>query len=152
MRQLDERTLNEARATAELERSRKSNKTYFDQHQRMRGELQQLHVGDLVLLHQSKNLTSRSAKAKLDDRWFGPYRILEAPQDSTFYRLEELDGTLLRATFAGKRLKWFFTRIALDSDRANQHDMIRVQDTLENMEVDEPVAGDLEENQEVGEG
>ena len=98
-----------------------------------------------MLLHQSKNLTSRSAKAKLDDRWFGPYRILEAPQDSTFYRLEELDGTLLKATFAGNRLKRFFSRTELDNDRAERHDVIRVRDSLENAE-------DSEENLEVGEG
>jgi len=68
MRQLDERSLEIARAAKELERSRKGNKAYFDQHKRMRGDLQQLHVGDLMLVHQSKNLNSHSIKNKIDDR------------------------------------------------------------------------------------
>jgi hypothetical protein len=146
MRQLDERTLDEARAAAELERSRKSNKVYYDQHKQMRGEPQQLHVGDLVLLHQSKNLNSRSVKIKLDNRWFGPYRVREVPPDSTFYRLEELDGTHLKATFAGNRLKRFFTRTELDNDRADRHDVIRVRDAVEDTEVDISIAESMEEN------
>jgi hypothetical protein len=149
MRQLDEQALNEARAAAELKRSRQGNKAYYDQHKRMRGKLQQLHVGDLVLLHQSKNLNSRSVKAKLDDRWFGPYRIREIPQDSTFYRLEELDGTPLKATFAGNRLKRFFTRTELDIDRADRHDVIRVRDAIE---TDELITESSEQDLEFGEG
>ena len=66
MRQLDERVLMESRAAAELERSRIGNKTYYDQHKRMRSDFQQLHVGDLVLLHRTQNLNSRSVKNKLD--------------------------------------------------------------------------------------
>ena len=120
----------------------------------MRRELQQLHVGDLVLLHQSKNLTSRSVKMKLDDRWFGPYRIREVPQDSTFYRLEELDGIPLKATFAGDRLKRFFSRAELDEDRVERHAVIRVRDALEAPEGAIPAmtySEDLE-NLEVGKG
>ena len=149
MRQLDERVLMESRAAGELERSRKGNKAYFDQHKRMRGEAQQLRVGDLVLVHQSKNLNSRSVKIKLDDRWFGPYRIREIPPDSTFYKLEELDGTHLKATFAGDRLKRFFSRSVLDEDRVERHDVIRVRDSLEAPEGMTPVAGDTEENLDV---
>src|SRR5437762_3011440 len=76
MRQLDEQSLSVSHAE-ELERSRKGNKGYFDRHKRMRPDPQQLHVGDLVLLFQSKNLNSLSVRNKLDDRWFGPYRIRE---------------------------------------------------------------------------
>ena len=68
MRQLDEQTLRVSQAATELERSRKSNKGYFDQHRQMRPDLQQLHIGDLVLIFQSKNLNSRSVRNKLDDR------------------------------------------------------------------------------------
>jgi hypothetical protein len=149
MRQLDERVLTESRAAAESERSWKGNKAYYDQHKRMRGETQQLCVGDLVLVHQSKNLNSRSVKIKLDDRWFGPYRIREIPPDSTFYKLEELDGTHLKATFAGNRLKRFFSRSELDEDRMGRHDVIRVRDSLEAPEGMTPVAGDTEENLDV---
>ncbi len=146
MRQLDEQTLRVSQAATELERSRKSNKGYFDQHRRMRPDLQQLHIGDLVLIFQSKNLNSRSVRNKLDDRWFGPYRIREVPEDSTFYKLEELDGTHLKATFAGNRLKRFFSRAELDIDRADRHAVIRVRDALEDDEADIPALEDLEED------
>jgi len=146
MRQLDEQTLRVSQAATELERSRKSNKGYFDQHRRMRPDLQQLHIGDLVLIFQSKNLNSRSVRNKLDDRWFGPYRIREVPEDSTFYKLEELDGTHLKATFAGNRLKRFFSRAELDMDRAHRHAVIRVRDALEDDEADIPALEDLEED------
>src|SRR5277367_4018561 len=146
---VSERVLMEFRAAQELERSRKGNKAYYDQHKRMRGEAQQLHIGDLVLVHQSKNLNSRSVKNKLDDRWFGPYRIHEIPPDSTFYKLEELDCTHLKATFAVDRLKLFFSRSMLDEDRTERHDVIRVRDILERPEGEAPVAGDTEENLDV---
>ena len=97
IRQLDQRALEEARAAENLERSRKENKVYFDEHKRLRGDEQlQLHVGDLVLLHTGKRQQSRVLKEKLDDYWRGPYRIREIPEDSTFYFLEELDGPSLR--------------------------------------------------------
>ena len=95
----------EVQATENLRNSRNANKTYYDQHKQFRYEAQQLHIGDLVLLHCTKAAYSRSRAHKLDDRWSGPYRIRQILEDSTFYWLEELDGTPLAATFAGNRLK-----------------------------------------------
>jgi len=149
MRQLDERILMESRTALESERSRKGNKAYYDQHKRMRGDSQQLHVGDLVLLHQSKNATSHSVKHKLDDRWFGLYRIHEIPPDSTFYKLEEPDGTHLKAMFAGDWLKRFFSRSILDEDCTERHDVIRVRDALEAPEGEILTTEGLEEDLEV---
>jgi hypothetical protein len=97
IRQLDQRALDEARAAENLENSRKQNKEYFDSHKRLRGK-HQLRVGDLVLMHISKRQQSRVLKEKLDDYWRGPYRIRKIPEDSTFYYLEELDGTPLAKT------------------------------------------------------
>jgi hypothetical protein len=74
------------------------------------------------------------------------YRIREVPEDSTFYKLEELDGTHLKATFAGNRLKRFFSRAELDVDRADRHAVIRVRDALEDDEADIPALEDLEED------
>src|SRR3982074_1016347 len=116
MRQLDQRALAEAQAAENLRNARKANKMYFDDHKRLRSEQQQLHVGDLVLLHNTKKIKTYSSKAKLDDNWHGPYRIREVAEDSTFYRLEELDGTHLASTIAGKRLKRFFSRSELNAD------------------------------------
>ena len=79
MRQLDQKVLTEIQAAENLRNSRKANKTYYDQHKRLRSEAQQLHVGDLVLVHRTMDSTSRSRARKLDDRWSGPYRIRRNP-------------------------------------------------------------------------
>jgi hypothetical protein len=109
IKQLDERTIAETRAASELERSRLGNKAYFDDVKRLRPEHQQLHLGDLVLMVNAMKERSTGSRYKLDDNWFGSYRIREV-SDTGFYRLEELDGTRLTPTFAGNRLKRFFTR------------------------------------------
>jgi len=96
-----------------------------------RTEAQKLRVGDLVLVHHTKDTYTRPRSRKLNDRWFGPYRIREIPENSTFYYLEELDGTPLAATFAGNRLKRFFTRIELDNHRSEARGTIRVRESLE---------------------
>ena len=109
IRQLDQRALDEAWAAENLERSRKENEDYFDEHKRLRGDgKSQLHVGDLVLLHTGKR---QHLKEKLDDYWHGPYRIRQIPENSTFYYLEELP---LAKTIAGNWLKKFFSRTSLD--------------------------------------
>jgi hypothetical protein len=144
MRQLDQKALGASvtRAADNLRNSRKANKTYYDQHKQLRTDSQQLHVGDLVLLHRTGDTYSRVRAKKLDDRWFGPYRITEIPQNSTFYRLEELDGTPLAATVAGNRLKRFFPRTELDNHRSEAHVTIRVWDAL-GVSDDETANGDV---------
>ena len=143
--QLDQKVLTEVQAAESLRNSRKANKTYYDQHKRLRPEAQQLHIGDLVLLHRTKDSTSRSRAGKFDDRWDGPYRIRKIPDDSTYYLLE-LDGTELKHTYAGNRLKRFFSRVELDNNRAEAHDTIRIRDALEDAE--EPQSGDTIINEE----
>ena len=131
MQQLDSQTVDQEQASENLRNSRKNNKAYFDQNKPMRSELQQLHLGDLVLVHISKNQLSRARKIKIHDRWIGPYRIREIPTDSTYYLLEELDGVELKENFAGNRLKKFFTRRELDENREEQHAVIRIRDALD---------------------
>jgi len=108
MRQLDERELSESRAAGELERARRINKNYFDRSRRIRPENQHLNVGDLILLFNSTRENSRDRRLKLDNNWFGPHRIREVGDG--FYRLEELDGTHFKESFAGNRLIKFFPR------------------------------------------
>jgi len=143
MKQLDERNLAEALAAENLRNSRKSNKVHFDKHKRFRGERTQLQVGDLVLIHNTKSRFSRSRKKKLDDNWRGPYRVRKIPEDSTYYMLEELDGTRLAVSIAGNRLKKFFSRTSLEEARG--HDWIR-NDELEAEEVE--YDDDVEEEEE----
>jgi hypothetical protein len=115
MTQLDARNLELTQAAENLRNSRKANKAYFDDTQRLRSEKDRLQVGDLVLLYRS-NILKRSRVHKLDDRWSGPYRIKEVAPNSTFYRIEELDGTPRASTTAGNQLKRFFSRDYLRED------------------------------------
>lgn len=126
MLQLDERTLELSQAVENLRNSRKANKAYFDQNNPLRPDGdQQLRVGDLVLLQNSQKFKSGkpSRAAKLDDRWSGPYRIREIPENSTFYYLDETDETPLAESYAGNRLKKFFSRGQLQQDRAEQNEL-----------------------------
>jgi len=147
---LDQKVLAEAQAAENLRNSRKANKTYFDQQKRFRGDQQQLRVGDLVLLHNSKKLKTHSSKDKVDDNWFGPYRIREIPENSTFYLLEELDGTHLAQSFAGNRLKKFFTREVLNNDKAPIQEVIDVRDDLENDDLENDDDGENDDNDHGG--
>jgi hypothetical protein len=123
MRQLDERELAEARAADELEMSRRVNKDYFDQHKQLRPVSQQLSVGDLVLLFNSAKENSRERKLKLENNWFGPYRITEV-STSGYYRLAELDGSPFRESFAGNRLMKFFPRAHEDMENRSDSEEV----------------------------
>ncbi len=114
MRQLEARNQEISQAAENLRNARKANKDYFDSHKVLRND--RLRVGDLVLLFRDI-LPKRARNYKLDDRWSGPYRIREAPADSTYYHLEELDGTPLRSPIAGNRLRKFYARDVLSRDR-----------------------------------
>lgn len=72
------------------------------------------------------------------------YQIREIFLDSTFYKLEELDGTHLKAAFAGNRLFSCFD--VLVEDRIERHNMIRVRDALEAPEGTMLVAEESEED------
>src|SRR5437667_5503006 len=105
MKQLDWRKISETQAATNLKNSRRTNKDYFDQHKRLCPKTQQLRVGDLVLLINGELLLSRNRQKKINNRWHGLYRIREVAEDSTFYRLEELDGTPLTSSITGNRLR-----------------------------------------------
>jgi len=82
-------------------------------------------------MHISKRQQSRALKEKLDDYWRGPYHIREVPENSTFYYLEEVDGTHLVKSIAGNQLKKFFSRELLDGGRERLHDVVRVREDQE---------------------
>ena len=108
MQQLDHRRVTEKVAAINLRNSRKANKAYFDQHKRLRPQSQSLEAGDMVLLYDSTLQKNRHTKFK--DKWRGPFRVVKKAENSTFYLLEELDGTPLAGTTAGNRLKKFHSR------------------------------------------
>jgi len=145
MRQLDQRNLSVSQAVKNLQKSRLANKSYFDQHKRLRPESQQLCVGDLVLLHDTRYFHDRGRERKLNYKWSGPYRVRSIGEDSTYYFLDELDGTQLRRSFAGNRLKRFFSRPALDEIRQDIHNIIRVRGDDSENRVVESDSGDEEQ-------
>ena len=53
------------------------------------------------------------------------------------YYLDELDGTQLKGSFAGNRLKRFLSYSALDNARHEIFETIRVRTDFENMPVEE---------------
>lgn len=114
MEQLDERRRMEIDAARNLRLSRLRNKTYFDISKRLRPPGQKLRNGDLVLVFRFPNQKIHSRARKLDERWQGPYRIRDEVEDSTFYMLEELDGTPLKQKFPGDQLKLYFARTRLE--------------------------------------
>src|SRR5436190_18687163 len=139
MQQLDHRRVTEKIAAMNLQNSRKYNKVYFDQHKNLRPDSQGLHKGDLVLLYDSALQKNRNTK--LFDKWRGPYRIIKKAENSTFYRLAELDGTPLSGTTAGNRLKKFYSREIAD--------ILRRQEVLTGESVDVVEEVESEENGDV---
>jgi hypothetical protein len=90
---------------------RTQNKAYFDESRRIRPEDLAIRPGDLVLVFRPTMLQkTKSRELKLDERWQGPYRVREKPLDSTFYLLDELDGTPLKRKYAGEHVKKYFPR------------------------------------------
>src|SRR5208282_5161739 len=57
---VDQKMLTEVRATENLRNSRNANKVYYDRYKQLRTETQQLHVGDHVLVHCTKDSYSHS--------------------------------------------------------------------------------------------
>src|SRR5437667_7855069 len=141
MKQLDYCRVTDTLAAINLQNSRKGNKVYFDQHKRLRPIRQQLQQGDLVLLYD--NSFQKNWHTKFSDKWRGPYKIIEKAENSTFYRLAELDGTPLAGTTAGNRLKKFYSREIANMLREQDNSSGRTetskrQETLEN-EADDGV-------------
>src|SRR5204863_5050103 len=90
---------------------------------RLRPISQKLQEGDLVLL--CDNALQKNRHTKFCDKWRGPYRIIERAENSTFYRLAELDGTPLAGTTAGNRLKKFYLREIANMLRSHDDDQTK---------------------------
>ena len=110
-RKLERRQEDIGRAVGRLRESREANKRYFDETARLRVE--ELQLGNLVLMHETR--IEQTHSAKLDARWRGPYRIAERAEKLGTYKLEELDGTPLIGWTDGSRLKKFFVEEGQDS-------------------------------------
>lgn len=71
---------------------------------RMRGPLEEK---DLVLVYDMVRIGDLTRKAKVSNRWRGPYRIHKVHPSKTSYRLEELDGAVHNRVYRGSMLKKF---------------------------------------------
>jgi hypothetical protein len=92
-------------AAEKLKESRTQNKRYFDDHRHKRSACQTLHIGDLVLLHNTQ--LEKQWSDKLANRWRGPYRIKDISAVGTVV-LEELNVTQMAGTTPPDRVKRFF--------------------------------------------
>jgi hypothetical protein len=88
-------------------RLRNEGKDWFDAQANIRND--PLGPGDLVLIRDVLRDIDMGRNHKLSPRWKGPFRIQSVSPKGT-YLLEELDGTPLRATYAGRRLTRFYQR------------------------------------------
>ena len=94
-----------------LRRMRESHKELFDDGHRIR--VTPFARDDLVLLHDTK--LEKSYSHKLTFRWLGPFRIAEVNADKGTYILKELDGSIMKGTVNGSRLKRFHSRAELNA-------------------------------------
>jgi hypothetical protein len=94
-------------AVANKRKQREDSKRRFDASKRLRPTGASILVGDLVLRWDYTR--EKQWSRKMDAKWVGPYRVVEA-LISGAYRLAELDGTLLARTTAGRHVKKFWER------------------------------------------
>src|SRR6266536_3689145 len=87
-------------------------KNNFDSMYRLRND--EFKVGDMVLIFDSAAVINVLVFKKLSYRWIGLYRIIESNSLKGIYRVSELDGAVLRGTYAGNRLKRFHVVMVLD--------------------------------------
>jgi len=87
-------------------------KDNFDSTYRLRND--EFKIGDMVLIFDSAAVINVSASKKLNYRWTGLYRIIKSDSFKGIYKVSELDGAVLRDTYANNRLKRFHAIIVLD--------------------------------------
>lgn len=104
-------------------RLRQQGKDWFDAQATLRAT--PISQGDLVLVQDVFRDMDMSRNQKLKPRWKGPYRVRTVSEKAT-YTLEELDGTLLRATYAGNRLSKFLQRYSTDPTTVLEEDVEEV--------------------------
>jgi hypothetical protein len=101
-------------ARLHLQRMREQGKDLWDAEHVMQPTV--IEAGHFVLVHDTQREKDVSSNRKLKYRWLGPYKVAEAIHEKGTYILQELDGTRLRGTFAGNRLKPFYPRFELEAD------------------------------------
>ncbi|CAM6082164.1 unnamed protein product [Calypogeia fissa] len=96
-------------AKRQLKMARLRNKGRFDRVHRLRPV--PIQEGDWVLVFDSRLENHHLSENKFARRWHGPYVVVKVHSNAT-YTVRELDGTVLRVPFVGKRVKIFKRRIS----------------------------------------
>jgi hypothetical protein len=94
--------------------SRKKGMLYHDKinAHRLRDSLP---IGSTVLYQNV--LKEASHGRKLEDRWFGPFRVRERLTKGS-YLLEEMDGTKMRSPYPARRLRRYYPRGRIEEEEA----------------------------------
>lgn len=93
----------QAQALANIQEQQPRQKKQHDK----KAKQKEFYIGDKVLRHVTKLLTSHSAK--FDDQWEGPFRIHQVFGNGT-YKLRNMQDELIRAPAHGSRLKLYKER------------------------------------------
>ena len=130
IRDLERRPEDLEKARKLMEAARVKKKIWFDKTHRLRPKKIE---GDWVLVYDSNLDNQHSTTRKFARRWFGPYVVTSA-NDNTTYHLAELDGSRLAIPIAGKRVKIFKKRQDEDPDLDhldNEHSRAYVNEDVE---------------------
>ncbi len=92
-------------------------KNNFNSTYRLRND--KFKIGDIILIFDSTTVINILTSKKLNYRWIRSYRITESNPLKRIYKVSELDGAVLRDTYAGNRLKHFHAAVVLDV--SNRH-------------------------------
>lgn len=90
------------------------NNAYFNSTAHLRSENQSIRVGDLVVIFRPSMLLpiKHHDMMKLNDGWQGLSRFKAKPPDSTYYLLEDLDGTPMKHQSASDHwIKKYYPRL-----------------------------------------
>ena len=93
------------------------NKDNFDSTYKLRND--EFKIGDIILIFDSTAVINVLTSKKLNYRQIRLYRIIKSDFFKGIYRVSELDGAVLRDTYADNRLKYFHAVIVFDV--SNKH-------------------------------
>ena len=135
MEQFDQTPAKVAEAIEKVKAKRMANKPRFDKKHRLRPI--PIQEGDWVLIAEGGLGQDHSSAKKFVQRWRGPFVVVICHANST-YTVRELDGSVHRVPYAGKRVKLFKRRMKFGElkDMGSEDDLedLREDDDLEEAE------------------
>lgn len=90
-----------------VHRTRRLRRAAVETRNEAKEPVEDLSVGELVLIWDAMKAIDKSSDRKLGQRWVGPYRVGMANALKGYYRLEDLNGVPFASTVRADRLKKF---------------------------------------------